>query len=124
VPTLEYLRRGGRISRAREISGNAIGIRPILTLRDGELGLYRRVRGGRRRALYAFERLLTEHAPPGTPAHVGVAHGDDPAGAQSIVKMVRAVRPDASIERVCEIGAVVGTHGGPGTLGMMVLAEP
>jgi len=124
VPTLEYLRRGGRISRARELSGRAIGIRPILTLRDGELGLYRRVRGGRRRALHEFERFLVEHAPPGTPAHVGVAHGADPAGAESIVKMVRAVRPDASIERVCEIGAVVGTHGGPGTLGMMVLAEP
>jgi DegV family protein with EDD domain len=124
VPTLEYLRRGGRISRAREISGNAIGIRPILTLRDGELGLYRRVRGGRRRALHEFERFLAEHAPEGRPARVGVAHGADPAGAESIVKMVRAVRPDATIERVCEIGAVVGTHGGPGTLGMMVLAEP
>jgi fatty acid kinase/fatty acid kinase fatty acid binding subunit len=124
VPTLEYLRRGGRISRAREISGNALGVRPILTLHDGELGLYRRVRGGRRRALHAFERFLTEHAPEGRPARVGIAHGADPAGAESLVKMVRAVRPDATIERVCEIGAVVGTHGGPGTLGMMVLAEP
>jgi fatty acid kinase/fatty acid kinase fatty acid binding subunit len=124
VPTLEYLRRGGRISRARELSGNAIGIRPILTLRDGELALYRRVRGGRRRALRAFEGFLAEHAPPGRTVRVGVAHGDDPAGADAVVQMVRAARPDATVERVCEIGAVVGTHGGPGTLGMMVLAEP
>ncbi len=124
VPTLEYLRRGGRISRAREITGNATGMRPILTLRDGELGLYRRVLGGRGRALKAFERFLREHAPEGEAVHVGVAHGADPAGAAAIVAMVGRVRPQATVERVCEIGAVVGTHGGPGTLGLMVLAEP
>jgi hypothetical protein len=124
VPTLEYLRRGGRISRAREITGNATGMRPILTLHDGELGLYRRVLGGRGRALKAFERFLCEHAPVGEAVHVGVAHGADPAGAAAIVAMVGRVRPQARVERVCEIGAVVGTHGGPGTLGLMVLADP
>ena len=65
VDTLEYLRRGGRISRTRELAGNVVGLRPLLTLRDGELALYRRVVGGRRRALREFDRFLCEHAPAG-----------------------------------------------------------
>jgi DegV family protein with EDD domain len=124
VDTLEYLRRGGRISRARELTGNAVGLRPILTLRDGELALHRRVVGGRRRALREFDRFLCEHAPADADIRVGIAHADDADGAQRLVEMVHRVRPRASIERVCEIGAVVGTHGGPGTLGLMVLAGP
>ncbi len=37
--------------------------------------------------------------------------------------MVSRVRPRASIDRVVELGAVVGTHGGPGTLGMALLTD-
>jgi fatty acid-binding protein DegV len=39
-------------------------------------------------------------------------------------QLVEELRPRARIERVCEVGAVVGTHGGPGTLALLVLAEP
>jgi DegV family protein with EDD domain len=124
VDTLEYLRRGGRIGRVSELTGTMVGLRPILTLTDGELGLYRRVVGGRRRALREFDRFLAEHAPADGEARIGIAHADDPDGAEALAAMVRRVRPGAHIERVCEIGAVVGTHGGPGTLGLMVRAAP
>jgi DegV family protein with EDD domain len=123
VDTLEYLRRGGRISRTRELAGNVVGLRPLLTLRDGELALYRRVVGGRRRALREFDRFLCEHAPPDAEVRVALAHGADPDGAEGVAASVRRLRPQARIERVSELGAVVGTHGGPGTLGLLVLAE-
>jgi DegV family protein with EDD domain len=123
VDTLEYLRRGGRISRTRELAGNAVGLRPLLTLRDGELAVYRRVVGGRRRALREFDRFLCEHAPPDADVRVALAHGADPDGAEGVAESVRRLRPQARIERVSELGAVVGTHGGPGTLGLLVLAE-
>jgi DegV family protein with EDD domain len=123
VDSLEYLRRGGRISRTIELAGNAVGLRPLLTLRDGEVALYRRVIGGRRRALREFDRFLCHNAPPDADVRVGLAHGDDPAGAEVVAESVRRLRPRATIERVSELGAVVGTHGGPGTLGLVVLAE-
>ena len=124
VDTLEYLRRGGRISRTRELAGNMVGLRPLLTLRDGELALYRRVVGGRRRALREFDRFLCANAPADADVRVALAHADDPEGAQRLAERVKELRPRARIERVCEVGAVVGTHGGPGTLGLLVLAEP
>jgi hypothetical protein len=123
VDTLEYLRRGGRISRTGELAGNMVGLRPLLTLRHGEIALYRRVVGGRRRALREFERFLQANAPSDADVRVALAHAADPEGVERLAAAVRRLRPRARIERVCELGAVVGTHGGPGTLGLLVLAE-
>jgi len=117
VDTLEYLRRGGRISRTRELVGNMVGLRPLLTLRD-------RIVGGRRRALREFDRFLCANAPADADVRVALAHADDADGARRLAERVGELRPRARIERVCEVGAVVGTHGGPGTLGLLVLAEP
>lgn len=123
LDTLEYLRRGGRIGAARKAAGTALAVRPLLTLRDGELAEYGRVFG--RRAVWgAFERYLRERAPEGADARVAIAHGDSPAAAQRLAEMVARVRPQATLEHVVELGAAVGTHGGPGALGLAVLVPP
>lgn len=120
VDTLEFLHRGGRVSRAQKVAGGALGVRPLLTLRDGEVVTCGRVYG-RRGVWREFERFLAQHAPPGQPARIGIAHGHADADAQRLVELVGRVSPQASVDRVCEIGPVVGTHGGPGTLGLLVL---
>jgi fatty acid-binding protein DegV len=56
--------------------------------------------------------------------HVAVVHAAAPEAADQLVAMVRRVAPQAVIDHVGQLGAVVGTHGGPGTLGMAVLAQP
>ena len=122
VETLTYLQRGGRIGRAQAMVGGMLGVRPILTLREGEVAPLRRVRG-RRRALREFERFLVERA-HGSDVHVAVVHAAAPAAADELVAMVRRAAPRAVIDHVGQLGAVVGTHGGPGTLGMAVLAQP
>ena len=48
---------------------------------------------------------------------VGIAHADAPERAEQLVKMVRDLRPQAEIELVTTLGAVVGTHAGPGCVG-------
>ncbi len=121
VDTLEYLRRGGRIGRASEMVGGALGVRPLLTLRGGKIEPYKRALG-RAAAMREFDRFLCAAVPDGSTARIGLAHADDDAGLERLRQIVHRARPDASIDRVCEIGAVVGTHGGPGTLGMLVLA--
>jgi DegV family protein with EDD domain len=120
VDTLEFLHRGGRVSRAQKVAGGALGVRPLLTLRDGEVVPCGRVYG-RRGVWREFERFLARHAPPGQAARIGIAHGHADDDAQRLVELVGRVSPQASVDRVCEIGPVVGTHGGPGTLGLLVL---
>jgi fatty acid kinase len=120
LDTLEYLQRGGRIGRGQALVGGMLGVRPILTLQDGEVAPLRRVRGARR-ARAEFERFLVEHVPEGSSAHVAIAHAQAPEAATRVQAMVGRVRPQATIDNVCELGAVVGTHGGPGTVGMAVL---
>jgi DegV family protein with EDD domain len=122
VDTLEYLQRGGRIGRAQAMVGGMLGLRPILTLREGEVEPLKKVRGARR-ARAEFERFLIEHAGPGS-VHVAVVHAEAPEAAEQLVEMARRAVPHAVIDHVGELGAVVGTHGGPGTLGLAVLSEP
>ena len=122
VDTLTYLQRGGRIGRAQAMVGGMLGMRPILTLRNGEVAPLRRVRGARR-ARAEFERFLAERA-DASDLHLAVVHAAAPEAAQQLLAMARRVAPQAVIDHVGELGAVVGTHGGPGTLGMAVLSEP
>jgi fatty acid-binding protein DegV len=104
------------------VVGGALGIRPLLTIRGGRIEPYKRA-VGRSAAMREFDRFLRAAVPDGRPARVGLAHADNPAGLERLRQIVERTRPAASIDRVCEIGAVVGTHGGPGTLGMLVLAD-
>jgi DAK2 domain fusion protein YloV len=120
VETLEFLRKGGRIGRAQAAIGGLLRMRPLLTLTDGEVASYERVRGPAR-VLPAFERYLCEQLPDGQPGRVALCHARNPAAVDALQQMIGRVRPAASVDHVLELGAVVGTHGGPGTVGMAVL---
>jgi|tagenome__1003787_1003787.scaffolds.fasta_scaffold20982567_5 DAK2 domain fusion protein YloV len=122
VETLEYLRRGGRIGRAKAAIGGLLRVRPLLGLSDGEVVAYGKVRG-RNAVLPAFERFLTERVGEDEPARVAVVHARDLDRAQELRELVARRRPRCTVDHVVELGAVVGTHGGPGTLGMAVLRE-
>ncbi|HSB39487.1 MAG TPA: DegV family protein [Gaiellaceae bacterium] len=116
VETLEYLARGGRIGRARAWAGELLNIKPILSIREGEVLPIKRVRGNRK----AFSEFATtfEASSRDVPAlRVGIAHADAPERAEALRKMVRATRPAAELEIVTVLGPVVGAHAGPGTVG-------
>ena len=116
VETLEYLARGGRIGRARAWAGELLNIKPILSIREGEVLPIKRVRGNRK----AFNEFATtfETGSRDVPAlRVGIAHADAPERAEALRKMVRDTRPAAEIEIVTVLGPVVGAHAGPGTVG-------
>jgi DegV family protein with EDD domain len=115
VDTLEYLRRGGRIGRARAWAGELLHVKPILTIKR-EVVPIKRVRGNRK-AMQAFVDEFTGETVDEPSLRVGIAHADAPERARQLEKMVRAERPAAEIEIVTDLGAVVGTHAGPGTVG-------
>ena len=116
VDTLEFLAKGGRIGRAAKFAGQMLHIKPILTIDDGEVLPLKRVRGNQK-AMQEFVSQFTEGSTDEPGLRVGIAHADAPERAEALVKMVRDVRPHAEIETVTTLGAVVGTHAGPGTVG-------
>jgi DegV family protein with EDD domain len=123
VDTLEFLARGGRIGRARAMAGQLLHIKPILTITDGEVVPVKRVRGNQK-AMQEFVREFTAETVDNPGLRVGIAHADAPARAEALRKMVRGERPQADIEIVTTLGAVVGTHAGPGTVGFFWFFDP
>jgi DegV family protein with EDD domain len=117
VETLEYLMRGGRIGKAQGLAGQLLSVKPILVFDDGEVAPLKRVRG-RAKALAELERLFVEATEDSPDLHVGVGHAAAPGDAEELVRRVKAARPRASLDIVTTLGPVIGTHGGPGTLGL------
>jgi DegV family protein with EDD domain len=115
VDTLEFLRRGGRIGRARAWAGNLLHVKPILTI-DREVIPLKRVRGNQK-AMQTFVDEFTSRTKDRPTLRVGIAHAEAPERAEQLRKMVRGERPQAQIDLVTSLGAVVGTHAGPGTVG-------
>ena len=116
VETLEYLARGGRIGRARAWAGELLNIKPILSIREGEVLPVKRVRGNRK-AFQEFANAFEDGSRDAPTLRVGIAHADAPERAEALRKMVREKRPAAEIEIVTALGPVVGAHAGPGTVG-------
>jgi DegV family protein with EDD domain len=122
VDTLEFLARGGRIGRAKAFAGELMHVKPILSIRDGEVLPVKRVRGNRR-AFQEFVNALDEQTRDEPGLRVGIAHADAPERMVEIEKMVRDRRPQATIEMESMLGAVIGAHAGPGTVGFFWFAD-
>ena len=116
VDTLEFLQKGGRIGKAAAFAGNLLHIKPILTIQDGEVLPVKRVRGNQK-AVQEFARAFAEGSNDTPNLHVGIAHADAPEREQVLRSLVADVRPQAQIDVTTTLGAVVGTHAGPGTVG-------
>jgi DegV family protein with EDD domain len=116
VETLEFLRRGGRLGRASAWAGQLLHVKPILTI-EREVIPLKRVRGNQN-AMQEFVTDFTSSTQDAPTLKVGIAHADAPERATQLQKMVRDQRPQAEIEVVTTLGAVVGTHAGPGTVGL------
>jgi DegV family protein with EDD domain len=116
VDTLQYLARGGRIGKARAMAGQLLHIKPILTIREGEVLPLKRVRGNAK-AFAAFVEEFRAASGDSPELRVGIAHADAPERAEALTTMVRRERPNAQLELVTMLGPVVGTHAGPGTVG-------
>jgi DegV family protein with EDD domain len=122
VDTLEFLARGGRIGRARALVGGMMQVKPILTIQDGEVVPVKRVRGDRK-AVQEFAAALESGTRDEPGLRVGIAHAVAPERAAAIEKLVRDRRPQAEIEAITTLGAVLGAHAGPGTVGLFWFAD-
>ena len=120
--TLEYLKRGGRIGKAQALAGSLLNVKPILALRDGVVEPIGRVRG-RQKALEEFARLFTEQSEDRDGLRVAIAHANAPEWIDVLTDLVARTRPKATVDLVEQLGAVVGTHAGPGAVGFFWLQD-
>ena len=125
VDTLEYLVRGGRVGKAAGLAGQLLSVKPILAFDDGEVAPLKRVRG-RAKALGELEEIFRQSTEGQDDAnlHVGVGHAEAKEDCDELVRRVQGARPNATLDIVTTLGPVIGTHGGPGTLGLFWFWDP
>jgi DegV family protein with EDD domain len=116
VDTLEYLQRGGRIGKAQALAGSLLNLRPVLSVEEGEVVAVARVRG-KSKALAEFERRFVEGTTNEAGLRVAIAHADAEEWVGTLSELAWRVRSKAEIEFTSTLGAVVGTHTGPGAVG-------
>lgn len=117
VDTLEYLRRGGRIGVARAVMGQALQVKPLLTVRDGSVVPLEQVRTVGR-ALSRLEDLAVAAAGSGD-VDIAVQHLVAQDRAHALADRLRARLPHADVVE-CPVGGVVGAHVGPGLVSVVV----
>jgi DegV family protein with EDD domain len=113
--TLEYLRRGGRIGRARAFLGGLLRLKPILTVKDGEAFPVTRARS-RAKAIEELFALCKRHEHL---TDIVVLHTTTPDDAAALADRAREAVPGAKVY-LGRFGPVLGVHGGPGMLGICV----
>jgi DegV family protein with EDD domain len=120
LDTMEFLHRGGRIGGGARFLGAALNIKPILELVDGKLEAADRVRT-RGRALNRVVQLVEERIAGRKPVHLASLHANCPEDAKLMVDQLHE-RLEVKETLVSTVSPVVGTHVGPGTVGIAFLA--
>jgi DegV family protein with EDD domain len=121
VDTLEYLHRNGRIGAAARLFGTALNIKPVLCIDDGIVTPVAKIRS-RRKALERVFDLVEKDLVGGGAVHMAVLHVAAPDEAARLAdELEQRFQPVEMIRTEC--GPVIGTHAGPGTVGVAFYAE-
>jgi DegV family protein with EDD domain len=111
LDTLEYLKKGGRVGNARALLGSMLAIKPVVEVRDGQVEEAGKVRT-RSKAL----RLLVDRVKEGPFENLAMLEGNAP-DAEELLTLLEPLSPRDEII-VGKIGPVIGTHAGPGVIGV------
>jgi DegV family protein with EDD domain len=115
LDTLENLKKGGRIGSAKALLGSMLSVKPIIHIAEGAVEEAGKQRTRRRALEWLRDKLFEEPVVE----ELSVLHGEAP-DIDDFLEMIAPRYPRESI-RLGKIGAVIGTHGGPGVIGMCYL---
>lgn len=119
VDNLDYLKRGGRVSPTTAMVGNLLGIKPMLYVDNhGKLIPGSKVRGRRK----AIERLAEDFGRLREENEVYISHADCMRDAETLSEILRT-KYDAKVRLITNIGPVIGSHSGPGTLALFFIGR-
>lgn len=121
VPSLEQLRRGGRIGAAASLLGTMLAIKPILAVDDGKIVPLEKVRSAAR-AVARLEEIVAADAAarPGESVRLAVHHFGNPQEAESLAVRLNAALPQCPPAQISSLPAVLAAHAGLGVLAVIV----
>ncbi len=124
LKTLEFLHRGGRIGGAQAFLGTMLNFKPLLEIRDGRIEAVERVRTMNKvidRMLDLVEQKLQTETGP---IRLGVVHADAASDAEQLLERARKRFTQTIVTEtiISTVGPVLGTHSGPGALGLAYMA--
>jgi DegV family protein with EDD domain len=120
VDTLEFLHRGGRIGGAQRFLGTMLNMKPILAIQDGRVEGIERIRT-KAKAQDRVLELTIEKVAGRTPVRLATLHANAADDARALLtRAEQALKPVESI--LTEVSPTVGTHAGPGTVGLAFMA--
>ena len=121
VETLEYLYKGGRLSRTSAVLGGVLDLKPIIEVNDdGALVAIEKVRG-RHKSLKRCVELVGERGVDLDKQIIGVVHGNDPETCEKVRAMLREKYHCKGIIKSW-VGCAIGAHTGPGIIGIVFLS--
>ena len=119
VDTLEYLKKGGRISSAVAFAGTLLSIKPIVGIRNSELSMISKARGmrngGRRLMELIRQGKGINFEKPFVLAHTGLS---DPPLRKFLEDFSEMIESKVEMQPLCRIGSTIGAHAGPGAIGL------
>jgi len=116
VDTLEFLHRGGRIGGAQRFIGSALNLKPILTLKDGKVEGLERIRT-KSKAHDRMLELVAEKVSGKSNIRLAALHANASEDAKALLeRAAQKLNPAETI--LTEVSPVIGTHTGPGTIGL------
>ncbi|HDR8435269.1 TPA: DegV family protein [Bacillus cereus] len=121
VADLQYLVRGGRLSKVAGFIGGLLNIKPILNVEEGKLVPLEKVRG-KKKVLSRIVDIMEERGKDLKGQTIGITHGDDLETAEAL-KLLITERFGCEVFIVNTIGAAIGAHTGPGVITLFFLNE-
>lgn len=121
VDDLEYLYRGGRVSRGAAVVGSMLNIKPILDVEDGKLVPLQKIRS-RKKAINRMLEIMDERGVDLSNQVVGINHGDD---LEVALKLKTQIENQFGVKEfiINFVGCAIGAHSGPGTLSVFFLNQ-
>lgn len=122
VDSLQYLKRGGRISGATAVFGSLLNIKPILTVtEDGKLEKLCAVKGTKKAIDFMFTKFNEEYS-NSDKYETFIIDADNKLIADDFAEKIRLTGKNISLRRMT-VGPVVGAHAGPGTIGIIFVKK-
>ncbi|MGF3102200.1 DegV family protein [Rossellomorea sp. DUT-2] len=121
VEDLEYLAKGGRVSKASAFLGGLLNIKPLLHVEDGKLVPIEKLRG-KKKLLKRILDLMEERGEDLSNQVIAISHGDDEELALEMKKLIQEKFTPKDVY-ISIIGCAIGSHTGTGTLAIFFLNE-
>lgn len=121
VADLQYLVRGGRLSKVAGFIGGLLNIKPILNVEEGQLVPLEKIRG-RKKVLGRIVEIMEERGKELKGQTIGITHGDDLETANALKALITE-RFGCEVFIINTIGSAIGAHTGPGVLALFFLNE-